>query len=102
MAQSAALTGLKVLDLSQRYAHYCGKLFADMGADVVIVEKPRGGCALRNEAPFIADRQDPEYGIPFFYFNTSKRGITLDLEQAEGRELFRKLAAEADLVIEDG
>ena len=87
MAQSAALTGLRVLDLSQRYAHYCGKLFADMGADVVLIEKPRGGCALRDEAPFIADMQHPEYGIPFFYFNTSKRGITLDLEQDEGREL---------------
>lgn len=102
MAQSAALTGLKVLDLSQRYAHYCGKLFADMGADVILIEKPRSGCALRGEAPFIADKHDPEYSIPFFYFNTSKRGITLDLEQGEGRELFRNLARDCDLVIDDG
>ena len=101
MAQSA-LAGLKVLDLSQRYAHYCGKLFADMGADVILVEKPGSGSALRAEAPFIADRHDPEFSIPFFYFNTSKRGITLDLEQDEGRELFRTLARDCDLVIEDG
>lgn len=101
MAESAALSGLKVLDLSRRYAHYCGKLFADMGADVVLVEKPRSGCALRGEAPFIGDKQDPEYSIPFFYFNTSKRGITLDLERGEGRELFMKLARDSDLVIED-
>jgi benzylsuccinate CoA-transferase BbsE subunit len=102
MAQPTALAGLKVLDLSQRFAHYCGKLFADMGADVVLIEKPRSGCALRAEAPFIADKPDPEYSIPFFYFNTSKRGITLDLAQAEGRELFGHLARDCDLVIEDG
>lgn len=102
MAQSGALAGLRVVDLSQRYAHYCGKLFADMGADVILIEQPPSGCALRSEAPFVADLQDLEYGIPFFYFNTSKRGITLDLEHPEGRELFKKLAAESDLVIEDG
>ncbi|MDB5922130.1 MAG: CoA-transferase family protein 7, partial [Betaproteobacteria bacterium] len=102
MAQPTALAGLKVLDLSQRFAHYCGKLLADMGADVVLVEKPRSGCALRAEAPFVADKPDPEYSIPFFYFNTSKRGITLDMAQAEGRELFRHLARDCDLVIEDG
>lgn len=102
MPHSAALAGLKVIDLSQRYAHYCGKLFADMGADVVLVEKPRTGCALRAEAPFLGDRHDPEYSIPFFYFNTSKRGVTLDLEQPEGRDLFKTLARQCDLVIEDG
>jgi len=101
MAQTAALAGLKVLDLSQRYAHYCGKLFADTGADVILVEQPRTGCALRAEAPFIGDRHDLEYSIPFFYFNTSKRGITLDLTHPEGRELFRDLARDCDLIIED-
>lgn len=102
MATVAALSGLKVLDLSQRYSHYSGKLFADMGADVTLVEKPRGGCALRAEAPFISDVQHPEYSIPFFYFNTSKRAITLDLEKPEGRVLLMELAKSADLVIEDG
>jgi len=101
MAQ-AALAGLKVLDLSDRYSHYCGKLFADMGADVILVEKPRDGCALRVEPPFINDRQDREYGIPYVYFNTSKRGITLDLIHAEGRELFKALVRDCDLLIEDG
>src|SRR6185295_5334552 len=102
MSDGAALSGLKVIDLSQRYAHYCGKLFADMGADVVLVEKPRTGCALRAEAPFLGDRHDPEYSIPFFYFNTSKRGVTLDLEQSAGRDLFKMLAQQSDLVIEHG
>lgn len=98
----SALAGLKILDLSQRYAHYCGKLFADMGADVVLVEQPHTGCALRAEAPFIGDEQAREYSIPFFYFNTSKRGITLDLQQPDARTLFKQLAQQCDLIIEDG
>ncbi|MES2564098.1 MAG: CoA transferase [Pseudomonadota bacterium] len=98
---AAALAGLRVLDLSQRYAHYCGKLFADMGADVILVEHPRTGCALRAQAPFIGDQRDPEYSIPFFYYNTSKRGITLDLAHTESREIFENLVRECDLVIED-
>ena len=101
MGEQSALAGLNVIDLSQRFSHYCGKLFADMGADVILVEKPGSGCALRAEAPFIGDRADPEFSIPFFYLNTSKRGVTLDLDHAEGRALFRTLASRADLVIED-
>ena len=101
MGEQSALAGLNVIDLSQRFSHYSGKLFADMGADVILVEKPGSGCALRAEAPFIGDRADPEFSIPFFYFNTSKRGVTLDLDHAEGRALFRTLASRADLVIED-
>ena len=101
MSGQGALAGLKVIDLSQRFSHYCGKLFADMGADVILVEKPGSGCALRAEAPYIGDRADPEFGIPFFYLNTSKRGVTLDLTHRDGRELFRALVCEADVVIED-
>ena len=101
MTMPAALDGLRVLDLSSRYSHYTGKLFADMGANVVLVEKPHTGCELRREAPHIGDRTDVESGIPFFYFNTSKRGVTLDLAKPEGRELFLSMVAKADLVIED-
>jgi len=95
------LAGLRVLDLSRRYAYYCGKLFADMGADVILIEPPNAGCELRREPPYLDDREGPEYSIPFFYFNTSKRGITLDLDQPAGRDLFKQMAAGADLVIED-
>lgn len=101
LAIAGSLAGLKVLDLSQRYSHYCGKVFADMGADVVLIEKPRSGCPLRSESPYFSGCSGPEQGIPFFYYNTSKRGITLDLDAPAGRELFLKLAASADLVIED-
>ncbi len=98
---SGALGGLRVLDLSRRYSYYCGKLFADMGADVILVEVPRTGAALRTEAPFLEDKNDPAFGIPFFYYNTSKRGITLDWKQPTGREILLKLVAQADVLIED-
>lgn len=97
----AALEGLRVLDLSRRFSHYAGKLFADMGADVILVEPPRTGCELRSEPPYIGDRTDNEYGIPYFYFNTSKRGVTLDLGSTEGRDIFLDMVKRADLVIED-
>jgi len=92
------LAGLRVLDLSRRYAYYCGKLFADMGADVLLIEQPNAGCELRREPPSPDDREDPEYSIPFFYFNTSKRGITIDLDQPVGCDLFKQTDAfKADL-----
>ncbi len=100
-ATAGCLDGLKVLDLSQRYSHYCGKVFADMGADVVLIEKPGSGCALRGAGRYISGHVDAEYSIPHFYYNTSKRGITLDLDHPRGVEIFLKLAREADLVIED-
>lgn len=87
--------------MSQRFSHYCGKVFADMGADVVLIEKPQTGSKLRAEPPFIQDKNEPGHSIPFFYYNTSKRGITLALDKPQGRELFLKLASQADLIIDD-
>jgi len=95
----AALAGLRVLDLSGAPGQYCGKLFADLGADVILIEPP-GGSPLRREAPFIGDRPDPEAGIPFAYLNTNKRSVCLDLGRNADRELFRRLAAGADLLID--
>lgn len=95
----AALEGLRVLDLSGPMGNYAGKLFADMGADVILVEPP-GGTGLRREPPFIEDIAGGERSLNFAYQNTSKRGICLDLETASGQRLLRELAATADLVIE--
>jgi benzylsuccinate CoA-transferase BbsE subunit len=94
-----ALHGMKVLDASGAAGAYCSKLFADLGADVVLVEPPAGH-ALRRKGPFIGDVEDPEHSIPFAYFHTSKRGITLDLDRSEGQDLFRRLARDAHLVLE--
>ncbi|MDB5860377.1 MAG: CoA-transferase family protein 7, partial [Ramlibacter sp.] len=97
------LAGLRVFDLSKRFGHYCGKLMADMGAEVILVEPPRTGTALREQPPFLFGRDaDRESGIPFVYLNTSKRGITLDLHSDKGARLLTELVAGADLVLEDG
>ncbi len=91
---SSALAGLRVLEIASPLTSYCGKMFADMGADVVLVEAP-GGSRLRRERPFIADVPGMERSLAFAYYNTSKRGITLDLDREEGCTLFRRLAGNA-------
>lgn len=96
------LTGLRVLELSTRFGYYCGKLLADMGAEVILIEAPVTGTPLRQEGPYILDQENIESGISYFYFNTNKRSITLDLNQPEGQALFKKLTADADLILEDG
>lgn len=98
-AAATALGGLRVLDLSGPMGNYAGKLFADMGADVILVESP-AGTALRREPPFIDDVPGTERSLTFAYQNTSKRGICLNLDSPSGRRLLLELAATADLVIE--
>jgi benzylsuccinate CoA-transferase BbsE subunit len=98
-APPQALSGIRVLELAGPMSQYCGKLFAELGADVVFIEPP-GGSAVRAAAPFVNDEAGADRSLPFAYFNTSKRGITLDLEKAAGQNLFRNLAKTADLVID--
>jgi benzylsuccinate CoA-transferase BbsE subunit len=92
------LAGLRVLELSGSLGHYCGKLFADLGADVVLVEPP-GGTPLRREPPSAGAEADSE-SIPFQYLNTNKRSLCLDLDQPGDAATLRALAGRADLVIE--
>lgn len=88
-----------MLDLTQASEQYCGKLFAQLGAEVLLVEPP-AGCAQRREGPFLGERAHPEHSLAFAYFNQGKRGLALDLDQAAGQEVFRRLVRDADLVIE--
>ena len=89
--------GLRVLELADETGQFCGKLLGDLGADVVKIEPP-GGEPCRHVGPFLDDIPDPERSLSFWYYNTSKRGITLNLETADGRKLFRRLAAGADVI----
>ena len=98
-APRAALAGIKVLDLSGLAGQYCGKQFADLGADVILVE-PLAGSGVRRDGPFVDDKAHIEFSLPFAYFNAGKRGIALDLDRGEGQRIFRQLAQNADLVIE--
>lgn len=93
------LTGLRVVELTNHIGQWCGKLMADLGADVIKVEPP-GGVAEREVGPFYKDQPNPERSLYFWHYNTSKRGITLDLEHEEGRDLFRRLVGTADVLIE--
>ena len=93
------LAGLSILELADERGQFCGKLLGDLGADVVKIEPP-GGEHNRHVGPFLDDIPHPERSLSFWYYNTSKRGITLDLETADGRQLFARLAAKSDVILE--
>lgn len=93
------LAPFRVLDLSGDLGFLCGKILGDLGADVIKVEPP-GGDPARNRSPFFHDEPHPEKSLYWFSYNNNKRGITLNLETATGRDLFLKLAKDAHFVIE--
>jgi crotonobetainyl-CoA:carnitine CoA-transferase CaiB-like acyl-CoA transferase len=96
------LSHIKVIDLSRFAAGpYCAKLLADFGADVIKVEQPRTGDDARRLAASTGDPQAQERSPLFLYVNTNKRGMTIDLNTDQGREVFRRLIADADILIED-
>jgi crotonobetainyl-CoA:carnitine CoA-transferase CaiB-like acyl-CoA transferase len=88
-----------VLDLTDDKGFICGKVLGDLGADVIKIEKP-GGDPARSIGPFYHDIPDPEKSLYWCAFNTSKRGITLDIETSDGQEIFKKLVRVSDCVIE--
>jgi benzylsuccinate CoA-transferase BbsE subunit len=96
---SGPLVGLTVLEVAGPLGDYAGKLFADLGADVVVVE-PLGGSPRRSAAPFVDDVPGPERSLTFAYFNAGKRSITLDLDSPDGAAVFADLAADADVVLD--
>jgi crotonobetainyl-CoA:carnitine CoA-transferase CaiB-like acyl-CoA transferase len=93
------LDGFRILDLTTEPGFLAGKLLAELGADVIKVE-PHDGDAARRRGPFVGGIDDPERSVLWLALNTSKRGITLDLDAARGREVFLKLCERADAVIE--
>ncbi len=93
------LADLTALDLCDEKGQLVGKLLGDMGARVIKVEPPSGDAA-RRVGPFRADEPRPNASLYFWAFNTAKQGITLNLDDARGQEICRRLAARADLVLE--
>jgi benzylsuccinate CoA-transferase BbsE subunit len=92
------LEGFRILDCSDESGFLAGKILGDMGADVVKLEAPSGDLARR--APYLGDIEDPERSLVWLSLNTSKRGITLDLDSARGQDLFRRLVPLFDVVLE--
>jgi benzylsuccinate CoA-transferase BbsE subunit len=96
---NSLLGGCRVLDLADLSGAVCGRILADLGADVVKVEPP-GGEADRAQPPFIEDFKSGDRSIPWLAANVNKRGVTCDLESAEGRALFARLAQSTRIVVE--
>jgi benzylsuccinate CoA-transferase BbsE subunit len=93
------LEGCRALDLTDEKGFLCGKILAELGVDVIKVEKP-GGDNARRIGPFCQDQEDPDKSLYWFAYNSSKRGITLNLETKDGKNIFRDLVRTADFVVE--
>lgn len=91
------LSGIRVLDRSGACAALAGKFLAELGAEVIKVE-PKQGDPARHRGPFIGT-PNPERSLPFLAYNTSKRGITLEMAHPLARSLWRALVQSADVVL---
>lgn len=92
------LSGIKVLDLTQIMAGpVCTMLLADMGADVIKIEKPKGGDDTRRMGPPLNDK----WSAGFLALNRNKRSLVLDLQQEKGQLVFKRLLEQADVVVEN-
>jgi crotonobetainyl-CoA:carnitine CoA-transferase CaiB-like acyl-CoA transferase len=95
-----ALEGLRVVELGESTSSaYAGRLLADLGADVIKVERPGVGDPSRHDGPFPDDRPDIEKSGTYLYLNTNKRSLTLDLDSETGRQTLVDLCAGADAAI---
>ena len=89
----------RALDLTEGGVNWCGKVMADLGADVIKVEPP-GGSPTRSRGPFYKDNPHPERSLLWASYCLNKRGITLALETRDGQDLFKRLVAKSDFVLE--
>ena len=97
---AGALAGLKIVEVGELVsAPYAAKLMADMGAEVIKVERPGAGDPARRRGPFPGGHSHPEKSGLFLYLNANKHGVTLDIAQPEGFELLEALTADADVLI---
>lgn len=103
MSPPPPLTGLRVLELARILAGpWIGQLLADLGADVVKVEAPEGDDTRKWGPPFVEGVGEEHLSAAYFHSaNRGKRSITADFRSAEGQALVHRLAAHADVVIEN-
>lgn len=100
-----ALSHIRVLDLSRILAGpWCSQMFADLGADVIKVERPDTGDDTRGWGPpWLKDEQGADTDVAAYYLcaNRNKRSVTIDITRAEGQDLVKRLAAQSDVVLEN-
>ncbi|MCO7247187.1 CaiB/BaiF CoA-transferase family protein [Halomonas sp. Mc5H-6] len=99
-ALTKPLAGIKVLDISRVLAGpWCGQMLADMGADVIKVERPGSGDDTRHWGPpWLAGSEESAY---YLCANRGKRSVTVDMAKPEGQALIKQMAADSDVVIEN-
>ncbi|HVB79206.1 MAG TPA: CoA transferase [Candidatus Binataceae bacterium] len=96
------LQDIRVVEFSDGCsAAFCGRLFARLGANVVLVERPRTGSAVRWEPPFLDDRAGVERGGLFMFTASGKRSLTLDPASSDGAAILERLLERADVLIDD-
>src|SRR5882762_9828555 len=93
------LTPYRVLDLTSELGFLAGKIFGDLGAEVIKIEPPTGDSS-RQRTPLLDQGSSAPQSLYWQAYNSNKQGITLDLSRCKGRELFMRLAKSADFIIE--
>ena len=91
------LKGMRILDLAQMLpGGLCSQILADLGAEIIKIENPGSGDGFRNSPPLIGTS-----GSFFHILNRNKKSLTLNIKTGKGREIFRRLASRADVIIEN-
>lgn len=90
--------GLRVIETAEGIGTpFATKLLADLGAEVIKIEKPKTGDSLRQRAPYAQDEADIEKSLTFLYVNSSKQSLTLDIDSEEGAAILKELLSQADV-----
>ena len=101
MTETSPLSGIRVIDVGTRIAApFCAGLLGEMGAEIIKVEQPDGGDFMRTIGPFVESPDGP-YSLFWAVEGRGRKGVTLDLRQPPGQDLFRRLVATADVVCEN-
>ena len=96
------LSGIRVIDVGTRIsAPFCAGLLGELGADVIKVELPGQGDFMRSMGPFVPVEDGPGYSLSWAVEGRGRRGVTCDLRQPEGKELFMRLVETADVLCEN-
>ena len=100
-APTGPLTGIRILDCTKAIAGpWSTMMLADLGADVIKIEAPRGDLQ-RPMAPYTREDEERAYGGSFSVYNRNKRGIVLDFTLPSDKEIFLELVDSADAVVEN-
>jgi crotonobetainyl-CoA:carnitine CoA-transferase CaiB-like acyl-CoA transferase len=101
-SEGGPLAGIRVIDVGTRIsAPFCAGLLGELGADVIKVELPGQGDFMRTMGPFVAVEGGPDYSLSWAVEGRGRRGVTCDLRQPDGQELFKRIAATADVLCEN-